>query len=379
MKAMTKVGYFQRFADSGSIALAKNPGDLAGIVKRVRRPLLFALILICFASCSEPSLYVSNDPSSTLNLGNVTGFTSQASGNAVPCRVIAGPRSGINRPVGIAIDARGTCYVLNVPADVPAEGGSSFSINIYKSNANGDAVPMRTFRGDTTTHFSPSAIALDPGGSIWLANSGEIGPQAAENLGSITEYVSDAGGHLAPARTVHVALTGLKSIAFGSGGNLYVLGTSTLGPSVAIYASLGVDEPLPIRLIAGDQTGLGNPLGLAVDGSGNIYVSNLVRRIGNRLRFSSVTVYAPEANGNVEPVRTIYGAGTEIIEPYGIAVDGVGTLYLINRNHRLTPPGMVLVFPPGADGNVAPARIVAGNKTGLYNPTCVAANNKRGP
>jgi hypothetical protein len=61
------------------------------------------------------------------------------------------------------------------------------------------------------------------------------------------------------------------------------------------------------------------------------------------------------------------------------AVDRVGTVYFINRNHRLTPPGMVLVFPSGASGDVVPARIVAGYRTDLYNPTCVAANIKRGP
>jgi sugar lactone lactonase YvrE len=65
----------------------------------------------------------------------------------------------------------------------------------------------------------------------------------------------------------------------------------------------------------------------------------------------SVTVYAPNADGDAAPIRTILGAKTELNRPRGIAVDPRGTVYVA---HTAELP--VLAFSPGASGNVAPVR-----------------------
>ena len=59
-------------------------------------------------------------------------------------------------------------------------------------------------------------------------------------------------------------------------------------------------------------TGLSVPVDLNFDSSHNIYVAN---RNGN-----SVTVYAPNANGNVAPIRTITGSNTQLSAPSGLAL-----------------------------------------------------------
>jgi DNA-binding beta-propeller fold protein YncE len=74
-----------------------------------------------------------------------------------------------------------------------------------------------------------------------------------------------------------------------------------------------------------------------------IYVSNFGAH--------SVTVFAPRARGNVAPIRTIAGANTCLSGPLGLAVDAQNNLYVANR----TAVGVV-VYAPTADGNVAPLR-----------------------
>jgi len=59
--------------------------------------------------------------------------------------------------------------------------------------------------------------------------------------------------------------------------------------------------------IAGANTGLSFPYGIAVDGAGNIYATN---PIGN-----SITVYAAGANGNATPTVTIAGSNTGLNVP----------------------------------------------------------------
>ena len=61
----------------------------------------------------------------------------------------------------------------------------------------------------------------------------------------------------------------------------------------------------------------------------------------------------------------ISGQLTQLAQPQGIAVDAAGYTYTANPS-----AGSVLVFAPGADGNVAPARMES--EPYLYSPDGVA-------
>ncbi len=70
-------------------------------------------------------------------------------------------------------------------------------------------------------------------------------------------------------------------------------------------------------------------------------------------------MYAPGANGNSVPLRTIYGPSTGLDGPNGVALDAADTLYVANTrpiyvaNTRL-PGGSITVYAPGTGGNAAP-------------------------
>ncbi|WP_424671402.1 hypothetical protein [Candidatus Binatus sp.] len=69
---------------------------------------------------------------------------------------------------------------------------------------------------------------------------------------------------------------------------------------------------------SGDITGFDSPTGVALDPSGNIYVTNDGSSIGGA---DSVTVYPAGSNGNVAPSATISGPLTGLSAPQGIVVD----------------------------------------------------------
>jgi hypothetical protein len=98
----------------------------------------------------------------------------------------------------------------------------------------------------------------------------------------------------------------------------------------------------PERYIGGSNSGLATPVQMALDSQGYLYVANN----GNGSN-GTVTVYAPNANGNVAPVRTI--SGTAVANVKGIAIDGFDNLYVVSG-------GTFSVFAPGADGDAAPVR-----------------------
>jgi hypothetical protein len=77
----------------------------------------------------------------------------------------------------------------------------------------------------------------------------------------------------------------------------------------------------------------------------------------NELR-PSVTEYPLGSTGNIEPSVVIAGDLTGIEQPTSIAVDRDGNIYVLTLDS-------VLRFAPGASGNVAPAAIIHGPATEL--------------
>jgi hypothetical protein len=81
----------------------------------------------------------------------------------------------------------------------------------------------------------------------------------------------------------------------------------------------------------------------------------------------SVLEFAAGSNGNVAPVRDISGSSTQLTNANGIALDRSGNIYV-------TLEGTVLVFASGANGNVAPSRSIAGSETDLHTANALEVN-----
>lgn len=124
--------------------------------------------------------------------------------------------------------------------------------------------------------------------------------------------------------------------------------------SITIYPTDATGDVAPLGRIAGANTRLAEPGGLALDAAGNLYVANY----GD----ASITVYRAGDTGNVAPIRTITGAATQLNGPWGIVLTAT-ELYVGNYNDE-----SVTVYPAGANGNAAPTRRIAGSATGISLP-----------
>ena len=201
---------------------------------------------------------------------------------------------------------------------------------------------------------SGAATALTSG-FLYVANTGN----------RITVYSAGDTGNAAPTATIAGSNTRLSfpwGITRDTTGRLYVvnLGTSGASPeTVTVYAPNAIGNVAPIRTIGGSNTALHHVEGIAVDAAGQVYVAN-VRDAGTR--GDSITVFAADASGNVAPRATIAGSNTGLNAPGSIALDAAGQLYVENDQIVSNVQHVTItVYAPGAAGNVFPARTIGGS------------------
>jgi sugar lactone lactonase YvrE len=321
-------------------------------------------------------IYVANRPTNT-----VTVYAANANGNVPPIAVLGGSNTRLASPIAIALDASGKIYVLN-SAEYPKG-----SITVYPPLATNIGIlneaPAATITGSKTLLDSPTGVAVDSNGNIYVANEsgGPVVRHEKNDRGRITVYAAGSDGNVAPIATISGAATGLSypiGIALDSSWNIYVAnaltantGSNPIGPSITVYPAGSNGNAAPSAVIAGANTGLNYSQGIALDSAGNLYTEGYVSEVGY-----SINTYPAGSNGNVFPTATIVGADTGLYGPNGIALDSAGNIYVSNNYDETTQRGSVTVYPAGSSGDAVPTVTITSSYNGIDFPSGIAVDSK---
>ncbi|MBI3939201.1 MAG: hypothetical protein HY315_00065 [Acidobacteria bacterium] len=133
---------------------------------------------------------------------SITVYPLDASGDAIPLRVIQGPKAQLNWPAGLAVDPeRGELYVANDMSD---------AVLVFRETDGGDAAPLRALRGPKTGIKNPTGVFLDKkNGELWIASFGNH---------TLTVYPPTAQGDTAPLRAIRSAPSEAPSLMIGNPG-----------------------------------------------------------------------------------------------------------------------------------------------------------------
>jgi sugar lactone lactonase YvrE len=299
--------------------------------------------------------------------GSVTVYAAGSRGNVTPMATIAGPNTGLNSDVDIAVDLKsGDIYVLSALED----------ITVYAAGSNGDATPSATLKGGCNLGIgmcNPSGIALDSNGNIYVAN--QTGGPIMGPPGSVSIYAAGSNGTVTPSATISGANTQLdypQAIALDSAGNIYVTNRDPNGSAnyMTVYPAGSDGNVAPSAIINGINTQLAGPEAIALDSHGNAYVVNAV---GGPSNSGSVTVYPPGSNGNIAPAAAIVSASA-LSAPIGIALDRNGKIYVANYSGGPGGNGSVTIYSAASNANLAPRATIAGPHTKLAGPVGIAVD-----
>jgi DNA-binding beta-propeller fold protein YncE len=150
-------------------------------------------------------------PRKVLPLGPSTGrfvppfiavFSRTATGDAAPLRVIQGPSTGLNLPLGINKDPQTGQIIV-------ANSGDN-SVLFFDAQANGDVAPVRTLKGSATNLKAPTGVAVDPTRlELWVTSW-------ENHLASVFPVL--ASGNMAPSRFIRSAPKDSPPATFGTPG-----------------------------------------------------------------------------------------------------------------------------------------------------------------
>lgn len=300
-------------------------------------------------------------PGGFLGQGELGVYPAGANGNVAPLHVVAGKKTGL-------FEAGGCCVPQSAwydPADKSLWTCRTFSKYISRFSTDHGRRSWGNVKPDSELAISAKTVSC---GGVAVTSKGEI---VADDINKafVATWQPNATGSAAPMRTIAGSHTGLylpSQITFDTGGDYIVSDrcrppkcSGTDAGAILTFDANADGNAAPLRTIAGAKTQLSGPNRIAFDPIHNmIYAANLST--------STITAYPAGSSGNVEPTIYIHGSKTALWNPDAIAIDKAGYLYV--GNEPLVPgppPASILVFAPGANGNVAPVRIIQGTKTQL--------------
>jgi large repetitive protein len=265
----------------------------------------------------------------------------------------------LETPSGVVLDGTGNMYIADgghnkirivAPPVSPATAGI-----IHTFAGSGDA----GFSGDggsaaAANLNSPTGIALDGAGNLYIADTGNNRIRKVTPAGKITTIVGNGvagyAGDNQVAGTVTTQLNQPLGVTVDYAGNLYIADTSNqsirrvdaVTGVITTVAGNGVASGLGDGrgTYSGDNgaatsAGLSLPYAVAFDASGNMFIpdsaNDCVRRVDAVTQI--ITTVAGIGGQPGSPVNGTSATSTRLNEPSGVAVDAAGNLYIADTQN----------------------------------------------
>ena len=264
--------------------------------------------------------------------GDVTTLAGSGSSGSTDAN---GTAASFNRPTGVAVDGSGNVYV----ADRDSHKIRKIALNGDVTTFAGSGIRGSTNANGTAASFDyPSGVAVDGDDNIYVTNSFDHKIRKIAPNGDVTTHAGSGDSGSTDANGTAASFNSPYGIAVDDSGNVYVADKSNhkirmiaLNGDVTTLAGSGGSGSTDAN---GTAASFNSPHGVAVDGSGNVYVSDTsndkIRKIAPN---GDVTTLAGSGRRGGTDAN---GTAATFEYPPGVAVDDSGNVYVADYgNHKI--------------------------------------------
>jgi streptogramin lyase len=322
-------------------AKSEGSADGTGSAARFKVP-------VAVAVDGNGNVYVSDYENVTIRMINPAGAVTTLAGKVGITGYVdgTGTAAEFNDPWGVSVDGNDNVYVgdlgNNTIRKITSAGiVSTLAGSPRTGNANGTG---------TAAHFSyPSGIAVDSGGNMYVADQVNDEIRKITPSGVVTTLAGSPGNAGSADGTGAAAQFNYPfGVAVDGGGNVYVADASNdeirkITPSGVVTTLAGSAGVVGNADGTGSSALFNGPLGVVVDGNGNVFVSDTSNDTIRKITPAGVVTTVAGTEGTA---GSSDGTGTaaQFDLPAGIALDTSGNLYVANAAdtiRKITPSGVV--------------------------------------
>ena len=313
----------------------------------------------------QRNIIVTDTFNHTIRRISPTGVVSTVAGTANVGGYADGPASSARfyYPFGVAVNSNGDIFVSEAGNHLIRVISAGGTVGTLAGTAN--AVGWSDGLGANARFFSPSGIALDGAGNVYVADAGNHAIRRVTQAGLVSTVAGLAG------RPGFVDGTGADArfqnpygLAFDSAGNIIVADTANgalrrITPAGAVTTVSGGFSDVPARF--------NFPYAVAVDSGDTIFVADFGNNVVRRVSPSGVVSTIGGTAGVYGYVDGV-GAAARFFDISGIAVAPDGVVLVVDSSNNLIrrgvpeKPPVILVQPVAVDvaaGGVAQFSVVA--------------------
>ena len=297
------------------------------------------------AVASDGTIYVGDTFSATVRKIDPDGTTTTIAGTVGA----NGSSNGVGSaaqfwyPYGVAVDSKKNVYVAD-----------KFNDQIRKIDPNGVTTSLAGIAGVASSldgtgssafFYEPTSVAVDTAGNVYVADTSNYTIRKVTPAGVVTTLAGLAGvsGYVDAAGS-DARFASPTGVAVDPAGNIYVADMGSY--TIRKITQAGVVTTLagsPMGLGSFDGTGTGasftSPSSLAVDPAGNVYVTDSTNQTIRRVTPEGVVTTLAGAAGIVGYTSGT-GSDAQFNNPNGIAVDSSGTVYLADTMNNIIRVGV---------------------------------------
>jgi hypothetical protein len=294
------------------------------------------------------NLYVADRYNNTIRMISPGGVVTTLAGTADLTGSSDAPAL-FNGPTGIAVDNNSglsthhNIYVADTGNNnirlITVSGGVATVTTLAGTGTSGSVDSS----GGTPSFYHPMGLAVDTSGNLYVADTDNNTIREITGIGGTLTVSTLAGQAGTPGSSdapsgpaTQATFNGPQAVAVATPGNLYVADTGNA--TIRMITSAGL-----VSTVAGTAgttgsadgtpgtTGtLDNPMGVAVDASGNVYIADTSNSTIRLLASGTLSTFAGTA-GNSGSADGI-GTAAQFEFPTGVTLDGSGNLVVTDRD-----------------------------------------------